>query len=89
MRPGPPAHPRRCLNPAFREAVRNAMVREWPAHRLVEIADYPAVSALSRDLHAPILSLTPLTERRLRTIALAIEFGDEVFLDVVAESELL
>lgn len=86
MRPGPALYPRQTVNPEFRAAVRRAMLRDWPAWKLADVAGYPCVASFSRDLHRDAVMLTPLVIRRFEAIAAAVGFRQAAFLEVADET---
>ncbi len=69
MSSGRLAHPRRRLNPAFRAAVRAAMLSGRPATLLAGLAGFPNASLFSTLLHARRVPATPLTVTRFERVA--------------------
>jgi len=81
MRPGPPAYPRRKLNPELRARVRDEMLNGKRAWLLSQLAGFPQSCDFSSILHAPRVPATPLIVERLQRLADILGFPvDAIFL---------
>jgi hypothetical protein len=80
-RTGPPPAPRRTLNPAFRQAARQAMASGFKSRELASLAGFPFPQQLGNQLHAPVVRATPLVISRLQIVAAAIAFDGPLFVD--------
>lgn len=74
MEPKRPRFPRLRLNPAFREAVRNAMVRGYPSFKLAKLGGWPHSQSFSNDLHDRVFVGSPLVLKRFARVADVIGF---------------
>ena len=82
MRIGPPAFPRRKLNPELRARARQRMLDGLPSWRMAMLIGYSQSSDFSSVLHTPLVRATPLQVARLERLADLLDFPRaELFVD--------